>query len=247
VSGPRGLRAHLPGHLVTWPELVGGTLLRRYKRFLADVELATGEVVTVHCPNSGRMLKCSEPGRRVYLSRSSNPSRKCALTWELIDMPSSLVVVNTLRANTLARAAVVSGLIPELAGYPEVRSEAPVSEGTRIDLLLGGEGLAPCMVEVKSSTYAEDGVAMFPDAVTSRGLKHLVELQSGISRGMRSVLLILVQRMDAHRFRPADHIDPLWGSELRKAHAKGVEVLVYSTRITLAGMDIAGPVPLLLS
>jgi sugar fermentation stimulation protein A len=234
-------------YLITWPELVSGTLLRRYKRFLADVELSSGEVITVHCPNSGRMLQCSEPGRGVYLSRAANPARRCTHTWELIDMPSSLVVVNTLRANTFAKAAVTRGLLPELTGYPEVRSEAVVSQGTRIDLLLRGEGRPPCMVEVKSSTYAQDGVAMFPDAVTSRGLKHLVELQAGLSRGMRSVLLILIGRMDAHLFRPADHIDPLWGRELRKAHAVGVEVLAYTTRITHTGMAIAGPVPLLLS
>jgi sugar fermentation stimulation protein A len=231
---------------VTWPGLVRGTLLSRYKRFLADVELESGETVTVHCPNSGRMLQCSEPGRRVFLSTSPNPGRKLSRTLELIEMPQSLVVVNTLRANALAKAAAVRGLIPELAGYSNVKSEAVIGPGTRIDLLLSNEGRRPCMVEVKSSTYAVDGMAMFPDAVTSRGLKHLVELQAGVARGMRSVLLVLVQRMDATRFRPADHIDPLWGRELRKALAAGVEVLVYSTFITLRGMNVAGRLPLLL-
>jgi sugar fermentation stimulation protein A len=242
----RGLKDGMQNLPVTWPELEQGTLLRRYKRFLADVELDSGAMVTAHCPNSGRMLECSEPGRRVYLSRASNPARRCAHTWEIIEMPSSLVVVNTLRANVLARFAVAQGLIPELTGYPVVRSEVTVGPGTRIDLLLESEGLAPCMVEVKSSTYAMDGVAMFPDAVTARGLKHLVELQAGMKRGMRSVLLVLVQRMDALTFHPADHIDPLWGRELRKAHATGVEILIYSARITLEGMTIAGRIPLLL-
>lgn len=232
---------------VTWPELVPGTLARRYRRFLADVELKAGGMVTAHCPNSGRMLQCSEPGRPVYLSLSKNPARKCAHTWELIEMPSSLVVVNTLRANALAKAAAILGLVPELAGYPEVKSEVVTTPGTRIDLTLEGGGRAPCMVEVKSSTYAVDGVAMFPDAVTSRGLKHLVELQAGLARGMRSVLLLLVQRMDARSFRPADHIDPLWGRELRKASAAGVEVLAYAARVTLAGMTVAGRLPLDLS
>ena len=235
--------ARLP---VAWPELTQGTLLRRYKRFLADVELESGETVTVHCPNSGRMLRCSEPGRRVFLSTSPNPARRLSRTLELIEMPQSLVVVNTLRANALAKAAVTAGLIPELAGYSHVKSEAVTGPGTRIDLLLSDEGKRPCMVEVKSSTYVEDGTAMFPDAVTSRGLKHLVELQAGLSRGMRSVLLVLVQRMDASRFRPADHIDPLWGLELRKAVDAGVEVLVYSTLVTLEGMSVAGRLPLLL-
>jgi sugar fermentation stimulation protein A len=243
---PRGVKALERALPVTWPVLVPGTLLRRYKRFLADIRLDSGETVTAHCPNPGRMLECSEPGRRVHLSRASNPARKLPLTLELIEMPSSLVVVNTLRANALARAAVSSGLIPELAGYPEVRSEVVICPGTRIDLLLAGEGRPGCLVEVKSSTYAVDGAAMFPDAVTARGLKHLVELQAGLSRGMRSVLLVLVQRMDAASFRPADHIDPAWGRELRKAHASGVEILVYSTRITLEGMTVGERIPLLL-
>lgn len=229
--------------LVAWPDLRSGTLIRRYKRFLADIELLSGDRITAHCPNSGRMLRCSEQGRSVRVSRSSNPLRKLAYTWEIIEMETSPVVINTLTANRLAKAAVTNGLIPELTGYPEVRTEVPIGKHSRIDLLLNAKGLRPCLVEVKSCTYVEQGTAMFPDAVSDRGRKHLIELQTALGFGMRSVLLVLIQRMDAHLFRPADHIDPRWGSELRKAHAAGVEILVYSTHISSEGISLAGKVP----
>jgi sugar fermentation stimulation protein A len=233
--------------LITWPGLLSGTLIRRYKRFLADIELMSGDVITAHCPNSGRMLQCSEQGRRVLLSRSSNPSRKLAYTWETIEMETSPVVVNTLTANRLAKAAVMGGLIRELEGYPEIQTEVPIGNRSRIDLLLKANEGRPCLIEVKSCTYVERGIAMFPDAVSDRGRRHLIELQAALGRGMRSVLLMIIQRMDAHLFRPADHIDPKWGSELRKAHAAGVEVLVYSTRINSEGISLAGKIPFDLS
>lgn len=232
--------------LITWPELVPGTLVRRYKRFLADIELPSGEIITVHCPNSGRMLECSQPGRMVSMSRSSNPSRKLSHTWEIIDMPSGPVVVNTLRANHLAKAAIQKGLIPGLAGYTEIRSEVACGKNSRIDLLLTRQDLPLCFVEVKSCTFVEEGVAMFPDAVSIRAQKHLLELRAGLKRGERSVLLILIQRMDAHVFKPADHIDPKWGSELRTAYSEGVEVLIYSTCITTTGMTLSHRIPLFL-
>ncbi|HQI02619.1 MAG TPA: DNA/RNA nuclease SfsA [Deltaproteobacteria bacterium] len=233
----------MPEPLITWPELVSGTLIRRYKRFLADIELSSGEIVTAHCPNPGRMLECSEQGRKVRISRSSNPSRKLAYTWEVIETATGPVVVNTLTANRLAKAAVMKGIIPELAGYPEIRTEMPAGSHSRIDLCLSGRDLQPCLVEVKSCTYVEQAVAMFPDAVSERGRRHLVELRAALGSGMRSVLLILIQRMDARLFRPADHIDPKWGSELRKAHAAGVELLVYSTHISSEGIALADRIP----
>ncbi len=240
-------KQRMPDTIIQWPELESGTLIRRYKRFLADIELPSGGTITVHCPNSGRMLECSQPGCRVLMSRSSNPARKLIHTWEIIEMPSSPVVVNTLRANEAASSAVRKGLIPELAGYSEVRKEVPWGKKSRLDLLLSGEGVQKCFVEVKSCTYVQDGTAMFPDAVSSRGLKHLVDLQEVLAQGCRSVLLILIQRMDAHQFRPADHIDPRWGSELRKAYAGGIEVLIYSTSITASGMAMGCRVPLSLA
>lgn len=224
-----------------------GTLIRRYKRFLADIELETGELITAHCPNSGRMLECSEPGRKVYLSSSSNPLRKHAYTWEIIEMPSSPVVVNTMRANQAAGTALRKKLIPELSGYDEIRSEVPLGNRTRIDFVLHKESLPPCLVEVKSCTYVEDGIAMFPDAVSARGRKHLVELQAGLMKGMRSILLLLILRTDARVFRPADHIDPAWGAELRKASGAGVEILIYSALISGKGIKLAGEIPLSLN
>ncbi len=238
------MRQNATSYLITWPALTPGILIRRYKRFLADIELQTGEVVTAHCPNSGRMLQCSEPGRKVFLSHSPNPSRKHACTWEIIEMPSSPVVVNTLRANQAAGQALRTGLIPELAGYDGVRSEVVIGKGTRIDFVLESASRPSCMIEVKSCTYVVDGIAMFPDAVSERGRKHLVELQANLSQGRRAVLLLLIQRMDAKEFHPADHIDTLWGTELRKAASAGVEIMAYTTSITATGMALAGQVPI---
>jgi sugar fermentation stimulation protein A len=233
----------MPDYLITWPHLTKGTLMKRYKRFMADVELENGNVITVHCPNSGRMLGCSEPGRTVFLSQSDNKSRKFPYTWEIIDMPDSLVVVNTLRANQAAKAAMQHGLIPELSGYSSIRSEVTVSDHSRIDLLLVGGRNKPTLVEVKSATYAVDGRVMFPDAVTVRGFKHLKELQRSLAKGYRCVMFFLVQRMDTHFFTPAHHIDPAYAQALHMARSRGVEILVYGTRITHEGMSLGPKIP----
>jgi sugar fermentation stimulation protein A len=230
-------------YLITWPPLTKGTLLRRYKRFMADVELENGRVITVHCPNSGRMLGCSEPGRTVFLSTSDNKNRKLPYTWEIIDMPGSLVVVNTLRANQAAKAAMQRGLISGLSGYSSIRSEVKISNHSRIDLLLEGDHVRPTLVEVKSATYAIDGRVMFPDAVTARGLKHLKELQRSLKIGFRCVMFFLVQRMDIHFFTSADHIDPAYAQGLHMACGNGVEVLVYGTEITHEGMALGPEIP----
>ncbi|MFO7737667.1 MAG: DNA/RNA nuclease SfsA [Desulfatiglandaceae bacterium] len=225
-----------------WPRLIRGTLLRRYKRFLADVKLGNGHVVTAHCPNSGSMLACCEPGRPVYLSHHKNPKRKLKYTWELIDMPLSLVGVNTIVPNRLAKATIAAGNIPQLSGYDSIRSEVTYGENSRIDLLL--ENAAErCFVEVKNCTLVTDGVACFPDAVTSRGLKHLVELQAQVEQGHRAVMFYLVQRMDAGIFQPADHIDTGYGKELRRAIHNGVEILVYDVSINLQGIRINRELP----
>lgn len=233
-------------YLLAWPELTKGTLIRRYKRFMADVVLEDGPVVTAHCPNSGRMLTCSEAGRPVYLSRSGNPARKFPFTWEMIEMPGSLVIVNTLRANSLVKKAVEKGLIPELAGYDSVRGEFPWGRGSRFDLLLSGRGTAPCLVEVKSSTLAESGIARFPDAVTERGLKHLKELGKAVKKGYRCVMFFLIQRTDAHTFRPAHDIDPAYGKGLETAHESGVEIISYDTTISCAGANLGRRIPVFL-
>ncbi len=233
-------------YLIHWPELTSAIFIRRYKRFMVDVRLESGGIITAHCPNSGSMRSCLEPGRRVFLSRSSNEKRKFPHTLEIMEMPSSLVVVNTLMANRIVKKAVQSGLIPELSGYDGIRTEVPYGRNSRIDFLLEGSG-KPCLVEVKSCTLALDGIVMFPDAVTARGLKHLVELQHETGEGSRCVMFFLVQRMDGRVFRPADHIDPEYGQELRAAHSSGVEILAYSTHITFEGVAISNKIPIDLS
>jgi sugar fermentation stimulation protein A len=232
-------------HLFTWPPLRSGILIRRYKRFLADVLLEDGEIITIHCPNSGSMLGCSEPGRRVFFSRSENCNRKFPCTWEMIEMPGSLVVVNTLRANTLVKEAVERGMIPELTGYTNIRSEFPIGNHSRIDLLLNGGVDKPCLVEVKSSTLADDGIAKFPDAVTARGLKHLKELRNAVEAGYRSVMFFLIQRMDVLSFKPAYDIDPAYGKELKAVHSLGIEIIAYDTMISIPGINLGKRLPVI--
>lgn len=233
-------------HLL-WPPLIGGRLVNRYKRFLADVALADGTVVTAHCPNSGSMRGCAEPGRPVYLSRHDTPRRKLAYTWELIAMPGSLVGVNTLVPNRLVARSVAAGGVPELAGYPEVRPEVPVGAHTRLDLLLQDHAGRKTFVEIKNCTLVEDGLACFPDAVTTRGRKHLEVLGDLHRQGHRSVIFFLIQRMDATAFAPADAIDPAYGEALRRAAAAGVEVLAYDVAIDLNGIALGRPLPTVLA
>ena len=229
---------------LVWPALYPGTLLKRYKRFLADVHLADGQVITAHCPNSGRMQSCSESGRPVHVSRSTNPKRKLLYTWEIIDMPGSLVGVNTLVPNRLVKKAIIDHEIPELDGYESIRSEVKYGQNSRIDLLLSSPNRSHCYVEIKNCTLVENRLAMFPDAVTARGLKHLQELEQQIAIGQRAVMFFLIQRQDADRFRPADHIDPEYGRQLRHARQQGVEILVYDVRIDLKQIAINTPVPI---
>ena len=225
-----------------WPPFIKGTLIRRYKRFLADVKLRNGHVVTAHCPNSGSMLVCSEPDRPVFLSRHNTPQRKLKYTWELIEMPTSLVGINTMVPNRLVKASIGAGIIPGLAGYDHVRSEVKYGQNSRIDLLLEKDDRL-CFIEAKNCTLVTDRVACFPDAVTVRGLKHLKELQGQVDRGHRCVMFYLVQRMDAKRFRPADHIDPAYGKALRQALENGVEMMVYDVELDLEGIRLNKPLP----
>jgi len=227
---------------IKWPKLLQGTLIKRYQRFKADVRLRNGHMVTAHCPNSGSMLSCSEPGRPVYLSRHNRPGRKFRYTWEIIEMPTSLVGVNTMVPNRLAEKTISAGMIENLSGYESIKREVRYGQSSRIDLLLEKQGIC-CFVEVKNCTLIENGIAYFPDAVTSRGLKHLVELQGEVHKGNRSVMFYLVQRMDAKLFRPADHIDPDYGRELRKAVRSGVEILVYDVTLDLEGIQLNRPLP----
>ena len=228
---------------LAWPELVPGTLLKRYKRFLADVKLESGEIVTAHCPNTGSMKGCSEPGRKIYLSAHENPKRKYKYTWELIEMPTSLVGVNTLVPNRLVFKSIDQKLIPELSGYKHIQREVKIGEHSRIDLMLTDSGGKRCYIEIKNCTLVNEAVAEFPDAVTSRGLKHITELENLTKAGHRCMMFYFIQRMDAQVFRPADHIDPDYGRGLRRAAKKGVEVLAYDVRIDLQGIELNKNIP----
>ncbi|MBW1894570.1 MAG: DNA/RNA nuclease SfsA [Deltaproteobacteria bacterium] len=226
-----------------WPELIPGKLTKRYKRFLADVELEDGRTVTAHCPNSGSMKTCSEPGQTVYISYHNNPKRKLKYTWELIEMPDSLVGVNTMVPNRLVYKSIQAGKVEELTGYDNIVPEVKTSKGTRLDLLLSNRENNRCYVEIKNCTLVKDKIAFFPDAVTTRGLKHLVELQNLYATNCRSVIFYLVQRMDACLFKPAAHIDDAYARELMKAEKNGVEILVYDVVIDLEKILLGKKLP----
>ncbi len=211
--------------------LIRGTLVQRYKRFLADVRLADDEIVTAHCTNTGSMMGCKEPGSAVYISRSDNLNRKLAYTWEMIEIAGSWVGINTMHPNQLVAEAVESGIIKELSGYPTIRREVKVSAHTRLDLCLEGSS-GNCFVEVKNVTLAVDGTAAFPDAVSERGTKHLKELMRLKRQGHRAALVFVIQRGDCGTFRPADEIDSEYGRWLRKAVKAGVEALPYMAKVT---------------
>jgi sugar fermentation stimulation protein A len=212
--------------------LTEGRLIRRYKRFLADVETAAGTVVA-HCPNTGSMLGCAEPGSRVWLRPAADARRKLAFTWELVESGGTLVGINTGRSNRLVEEAIAAGAIPELCGYLLARREAAYAgRASRCDLLLEREGRL-CYVEVKSVTAAVDaGIAVFPDAVSERAARHLEEMMRAVRGGHRAVLIYCVQRADVREVRPADTIDPVYGRALRRAESKGVEVLAYRARVS---------------
>ena len=225
--------------------LVEGRLLRRYKRFLADVRLPDGSVVTAHTANTGAMAGCSTPGARVWLDDTAKASRKYPLTWELVEAGGgTLAGINTLRANHLVREGIENGRIAELQGYESLRMEAAYGEeNSRVDLLLEGPRKRCCFVEVKNVTLVTSGIALFPDAVSRRGAKHLRELAAMARKGQRAVIFFCVQREDATAVRPADAIDPAYGQALRLALAQGVEALAYQCRVSTTAIEIWRPIP----
>lgn len=217
--------------------LVRGKLVRRYKRFLADVLMDNGEIITVHCPNTGSMKNCIEEGAQVWLSRSNNPARKYPLTWEFLKTSRGHYIgINTLRANGLVKTAILENLISEIRGYPEMKVEQKYgSENSRIDIFLSGHpDLVDCYVEVKSVTLLENpasrGHGCFPDSVSERGSKHLRELMRIVRQGQRAVLFFCVQHSGIHEVRPAAHIDHVYADTLARAVEAGVEVLAYKVR-----------------
>lgn len=229
-------------------KLTEGKLLRRYKRFLADVELLGGEVVTVHTANTGSMTGCSEPGSKVWLSKSDNPKRKYPLSWELVEVkPAVLVGINTLLSNKLVEEAINAGLVAPLSGYSTIRREVRYGiENSRIDLLLESDSASDCYVEVKNVTLMKEGVALFPDAVTERGTKHLRELAEMVRQGKRAVIFYCIQRADALEFRPASEIDPLYAKTLAEAIDEGVEALAYCAEVTNREVKLVREVPVMI-
>jgi sugar fermentation stimulation protein A len=197
------------------------------------------------------MKGCALPGSRVFLSHSDNPGRKYRYTWELIEVPGTLVGINTQVPNKLVKRAVEKGLISELSGYDRVSAEVKTSAHTRLDLVLeqseGFESREKCYVEIKNCTLVEEGRAMFPDAVTERGQKHLEELEHLVSLGHRGVIFFLIQRMDAESFSPADKIDKAYGEKLRKAVQNGVEIVTRDTVITTEHIKIGRALPVMLA
>jgi len=213
------------------PPLIPARLVRRYKRFLADVELDDGTTLTVHCPNSGSMRGCLGEGWPVRLSISDNPKRKYPHTWELVHNGRCWIGINTSRTNGVVEEGIRSGLVPELAEFDELRREVRLGVKSRIDLALDHAGRRT-WIEVKSVTMVDDsGRYAFPDAVTARGAKHLRELTAAVSGGDRAVMLYLIQRSDGSGFTVAEDIDPGYGEELRRAIGAGVEVLAYRADI----------------
>ncbi len=226
--------------------LIPATLIRRYKRFLADVRLDDGRELTVHTPNTGAMTGCAEPGSRIWLRDTGNPARKYPLAWELSSAPGgALVGVNTHLANRLVREAIEGGVITELRGYSRIRQEVRYGEeGSRIDLLLQERGRADCYVEIKSVTLVRgQGEAAFPDAVSARGSKHLRELAHMVRGGDRAVLLFCVQRADARLVRPAADIDPRYARTLAEARQAGVEILAWRASVSPDAIELDTRLP----
>ncbi|HEB50620.1 MAG TPA: DNA/RNA nuclease SfsA [Desulfobulbus sp.] len=221
-----------------------GTLLRRYKRFLADVRLEDGATLTVHCPNSGSMRGCSEPGSPVVISRSDNPRRKYAWTLEMVRDNGVWIGVNTAMTNHLVHEALERGVIDDFGPVEAVAREVKVSGRSRLDFLVTARGRQTYM-EVKNCSLAEEGVALFPDAVTSRGTRHLEELARLREEGFGAAVLFCVQRGDADRFRAAAAIDPLYAETLRRVHARGVAVLAYRAEVEPERILLTTPLPTL--
>lgn len=223
--------------------LVRGTLLKRYKRFLADVRLEDGGEVTAHCANPGRMIGCAEPGSQVVLSVSDRPGRKLTHSLELVRSGRTWVGVNTARANGLVREALESGELAELPEHDRLQPEPRIADGSRADFLLTGRH-GRTWLEVKTTTLARGSVAQFPDAVTARGLRHLRELAGRARSGDGAALLLVVNRGDCRRFRPAWDVDPAWCSGLLEAVEAGVRPVARSVRIRIPTLRLGRAMPI---
>ncbi|KQN49443.1 transcriptional regulator [Serratia sp. Leaf50] len=229
-----------------FPPLQPATLIKRYKRFLADVITADGRELTLHCANTGAMTGCATPGDTVWYSTSDNLKRKYANSWELSETQSGhWICVNTLRANQVVREAIENDRIPELSGYSKLTAEVRYgAENSRIDLLLQADNRPNCYIEVKSVTLLQHGCGYFPDAVTLRGQKHLRELQAMAEQGQRTVLFFAVLHSGIETVAPAHHIDPRYAELLSQVQQNGVEVICYGAALSAEGIHLAKPLHL---
>jgi sugar fermentation stimulation protein A len=228
--------------------LVPATLVRRYKRFLTDVVLADGTATTVHVANPGSMLGLTEPGSRVWLSKSESPHRKLAFSWELVEVDfgrgSELVGVNTAQPNRIVAEAIAAGHVRELSGYARLRREVRYGKASRVDFLLESDGRPPCYVEVKNvHMMREPGRAEFPDCVTTRAAKHMLDLSAEVNRGGRAVLVFLVQIGSAEGVALARDIDPGYGAAFDRARLAGVEVIALACRLSTEGIEVGKAIP----
>lgn len=232
------------------PPVVTGALVRRYKRFLAEVRCADGRTIVAHCPNSGSMLSVDCPGAPVWLSTSANAKRAYPHTWEIIEIGGTLVGINTSHPNAVVAQGLARGAIAELTGYARLRREVRYGARSRIDVLLEDDHRPSCLIEIKNVTMrrclVDDAPCEFPDAVTARGTRHLNDLINAVESGLRAVLFFLVQRRDAGRVTIADDIDPLYGRTLRSAISRGVEVLAYRCDVSPSGLRLAERMEVLL-
>ncbi len=220
--------------------LLRGTLIKRYKRFMADVMLDSGDTVTAHCANTGAMLGVQDPESEVWLSPARNPDRKLKFTWEMIRIGDGLVGINTAHPNKIVAEAIEAGNIPELSGYEDLRREVKYGSNSRIDILLSADGKPDCYVEIKNVHLMRDaGVAEFPDSVSTRAAKHQGELANMVEQGARAVTVYLCQREDCDSFRLADDIDPDYAVASKDARQRGVEAICYACALTPESITVS--------
>jgi sugar fermentation stimulation protein A len=226
--------------------LLSGTLIKRYNRFLADIRLDNGDIITAHCPNSGAMLGVKDPGIKVWVSPATNPHRKLAYTWEMVEIDGEFIGVNTSHPNHLAEEAIRRGFIHSLTAYSNLRREVKYGKNSRIDILLSSLHKPYCYVEVKNVHWKEKETALFPDSVTERGTKHLHELIEISKTGARAVMLYIIQRSTVSSFSFAASIDPIYAAAAREALSKGVEAYAYTCLLSPQGITLNQEVPVIL-
>ncbi|PLX41867.1 MAG: DNA/RNA nuclease SfsA [Deltaproteobacteria bacterium] len=224
--------------------ILRGRFIKREKRFLAHMEMESGARVIAHCANTGSMRGSLREGAPTLMWDSKNPKRKYTLSWKAIQLDNTWIGIDTSLPNALVAEAISMGFIGPLAGYATIQRERKISDESRIDIYLTDGEAKDCYVEVKNVTLVEDGVARFPDAVTTSGLKHLGELMKKVGEGERAAMVYVIQRGDGYSFKPADDIDPLYGKKLREAHSAGVEVYALSTEVSEKGVEATGLLPI---